>query len=147
MQIEVKGVEETQKALKQVVQAIKELSIGAVDEASRNIAQNIQVVFKGSPNGFRDKTGALRESIRGGYIGQTPDSVEAFVGAGDERLGSDGKRTEQYAQFVEFPELYPSKRRDTAFLRPGVLMFKREILVSLKDRLTDKNISDQIQGV
>ena len=95
----------------------------AMDRATIDTADNIKVVFNGRPFGFKDDTGALRESIKGGFQKFTADGeVQGAVGAGGDNIGNEGKKTREYVQNVEFGEF--SNAGLTAFLRPGVLQYE-----------------------
>lgn len=91
----------------------------AINKAVKNTARDIKVIFKGTPFGFQDRTGALRGSIKGGIKSVKRNEIIGAVGAGDDSMGTDGKQTRKYVQFVEFGEF--SQAGLTAFLRPGVI--------------------------
>jgi len=91
----------------------------AVDASTKNTAKDIQNRFKGDGRGFRDRTGALRRSIKGGFVKFVGnDTARGQVGAGDSSPGSEGIPTEAYASIVEFGVSSPDRN---SYLRPGVL--------------------------
>jgi len=105
----------------------------AMKQAAEIAAGNIRDQFNGRPFGFKDKTGALRKSIKGDVLRVTGNEVIGFIRAGDDTIGSDGQQTRKYAELIEFGEF--SKAGNTAFLRPGVLLEKDTIRNIMTGRL------------
>lgn len=125
--IEVQGVDELISNIDKVVDGMeKQLKIG-VEKAMVNIAQDIKVIYKGGTSpGFKDRTGALRNSIVGGLDSSRDTSdIVGFVGAGDDSRGSEGKSTREYVEYIEFGEF--SKAGSTSFLRAGFQKSQRQI--------------------
>lgn len=141
IEMQVEGMEDLNKNLDKFIDEFKKRVPDAVDKGADKLAQNIQLTFRQgtvgtkisfkpgekpairnsrSGRGFHDVTGELRGSIRGGVSDElsTGDKVIGFVGAGDDSIGSDGKKTRDYVAHVEFGEF--SRAGDTSFLRPGV---------------------------
>ena len=138
--IEVEGLKELDKNLDDFILSLKSEAKKAMDLVTKNTAEDIKIIFKGRPGpGFKDRTGALRESIQGGLLEDqsTENEIVGFIGAGDDRLGSDGKQTRDYVNFVEFPEMRGhNTNRNTAFLRPGIMKAQRQITAMLAEQLS-----------
>ena len=119
--IEVDGIDDAMKKLDNLQVGIMRQVMVGLEKAMINTAEDIKVTYKGgrtSP-GFKDRSGALRASIRGGVVDSIEDGDEVgFVGAGDDSMGSDGKRTKDYVEYIEFGEF--SRAGHTSFLRSGV---------------------------
>lgn len=108
-----------------------------IDRACVHTAEWIKRNYTGGGRGFKDRTGALRRSIRGGLIGgffaedtTAPDlafDVEGYIGAGGSEVGSDGKETKQYVMFVELDGKFPKP-----FLLPGTLERLNSIISTFK---------------
>ena|SRR3990167_2757293 len=128
IEIEITGQDKMLKSLDNIISKIDNIALKAVEKASVNTSEDIKVVFKGgSSPGFKDRSGALRASIRGGISEELTngDSIVGFVGAGDNQIGSAGKSTKDYVEFIEFGEF--SRAGNTSFLRAGVKMAERSI--------------------
>jgi len=125
--IEVQGIEELEDRLNKIPEKIKQLSSFALDKVCDQVATNIQATYRGgSSPGFKDRTGALRGSIRGSFLSYEGEDVAVgFVGAGDDMIGSNGKKTKDYVEMVEFGEF--SRAGNTSFLRAGVQKLSRSI--------------------
>ena len=125
IEIGVEGVKEAQESMDRLSKGIERQIMYGLERAMQDTVDNIKITFKGRPGpGFHDKSGALRSSIRGGIAIQDGDEV-GFIGAGDERMGSDAKRTEDYVGFIEFGEF--ARAGNTSFLRAGVQKNMRNI--------------------
>ena len=119
--IEVEGIDDAMKKLDNLEKGIMRQVMVGLERAMINTAEDIKVTYKGGRTapGFKDRSGALRASIRGGVVDSIEDGDEVgFVGAGDESMGSDGKRTKDYVEYIEFGEF--SRAGRTSFLRSGV---------------------------
>lgn len=93
----------------------------------KKVSSDIRTTFSGNPLGFKDRTGALRKSIKGEFIGIVGGEALGRVSVGDNSIGSNDKQTRTYATAVEFGEF--SQAGNTAFLRPGALA-SRPIIVT-----------------
>ena len=135
IEIEVEGIKEAQEVLDKLGAEIKRQVLYGLESAMENTAEDIKVQFKGGRSpGFKDRSGALRASIRGGVTDSIDDGDEVgFIGAGDESLGSDGKQTKDYVAFIEFGEF--SRAGNTSFLRAGVQKNMRQIVEIIKESI------------
>ena len=151
--VEVQGLDELVKKLDEIPEKFRLQIKSGMGVVADKVAQNIQVTFKGGVRpGFRDQTGALRASIKGGLSEEMSqgDAVVGFVGAGDDSPGSDGRPTREYVKYVEFGEFIRkrslksytlkgiealSQTRSTSFLRAGVQMLQRDIGVMLSEQV------------
>lgn len=127
-EVKITGQDKIADAIHRIIDNVENIARGAVTKAAENTAQDIKVIFKGGGSpGFKDRSGALRESIVGGLSHEltTRDDIVGFIGAGGTNLGSDGKPTKDYVQYVEFGEF--SNAGNTSFLRAGVEQSKRQI--------------------
>ena len=128
IEIEVDGIKDAMAQLDNLSKGIERQVLIGLEKAMKNTADDIKVQFKGGRTapGFKDRTGALRASITGGVIDSPDEGDEVgFIGAGDDRIGSDGKRTRDYVTHIEFGEF--SKAGNTSFLRAGVQKNFRQI--------------------
>lgn len=135
IEIEVDGIDEATKKLGKLGTQIERQVMMGLEKAMKNTAEDIKVVYKGGRGpGFKDQTGALRESIKGGVIDSTESGDEVgFIGAGDNSIGSDGKQTRDYVKYVEFGEF--SNAGNTSFLRSGVQKNMRTIKQIISDSI------------
>ena len=125
----VKGKKELQDAFNQIISNLDLRAERAVDFVMRNTAEHIKRDFSGRTKGFKDKTGALRASIKGGFLANRGDEIVGFTGAGDDMIGSNGKPTRYYVHFVELGEFYGHGH--TSFLRAGIMERSRTIAKEL----------------
>ena len=138
--VKVEGIDELDLAIDEVLTQIRNNSVMAITKTAENLAQDIKVVYKGgSSPGFKDRSGALRESIVGGFLSEDQDTVVGFVGAGNDSIGSDKKATRNYVTYIEFGEF--TKAGSTSFLRSGVMRFQKSIVNSLIHELS-KGLED-----
>ena len=134
--IEVEGVEEAMQRIDSIAKNLERQVLVGLEKAMENTAEDIKVTYKGgrSAPGFKDRSGALRASIRGGVTDSLSDGDEVgFVGAGDDTIGSDGKLTKDYVSYIEFGEF--SKAGHTSFLRSGVQKNIRQIVSIIQDSI------------
>ena len=92
----------------------------------KKVSEDIRTTFSGNPLGFKDRTGALRKSIKGKFLGVIKDEALGRISVGDYSIGSNGQQTRAYASAVEFGEF--SVAGNTSFLRPGALASKPIII-------------------
>src|SRR3990167_3434801 len=88
------------KAVDKLFEDFKHRAERGVWAACMDTAEYIRSTYTGGLKGFKDRTGQLRRSIKGGLNEVTDNEISGFIGAGDERIGSDGKATKDYALFV-----------------------------------------------
>ena len=133
--IEIQGIDDVVKNISKVVDNLETQLKNAIEKASTNTAEDIKVIFKGGTSpGFKDRTGALRNSISGGLVDNPEtDTIQGFVGAGDDTLGDNGKQTKDYVAYIEFGEF--SKAGSTSFLRAGVQASQRQIADIIKNEI------------
>ena len=145
--IEVDGIEELQENIKRMSDNILRSGHRVIDEIAYRIAGNIREKYTGRV-GFKDRTGALRNSIQGGIVeafGGVSEDPVGVVRAGDDTIGSQGKQTADYVTYVEFGELYGHDQ--TSFLRPGVMESHGIILTEVAQAMNpDVLIKDTISG-
>lgn len=138
--VKVEGIDELDLAIDEVLTQIRNNSVMAITKTAENLAQDIKVVYKGgSSPGFKDRSGALRESIVGGFLSEDQDTVVGFVGAGNDSIGSNNQATRNYVTYIEFGEF--TKAGSTSFLRSGVMRFQKSIVNSLIHELS-KGLED-----
>lgn len=135
IEIQVEGLKEAQEVLDKLGAEIQRQVLLGLEVAMENTAEDIKVVFKGgNAPGFKDRSGALRASIRGGVVDSLEDGDEVgFVGAGDDTLGSNGKKTKDYVAYIEFGEF--ERAGNTSFLRSGVQKNMRQIVNIIKEHI------------
>ena len=138
--VKVEGIDELDLAIDEVLTQIRNNSVMAITKTAENLAQDIKVVYKGgSSPGFKDRSGALRDSIVGGFVSEDQDTVVGFVGAGNDSIGSNNQATRNYVTYIEFGEF--TKAGSTSFLRSGVMRFQKSIVNSLIHELS-KGLED-----
>ena len=140
-EVEIQGLKELQENIDKFVTGFHRQAKVAIEKAASNTAEDIKVIFKGgAAPGFKDRSGALRESIVGGLDDQatSEDEIVGFVGAGNDLIGSSKKRTREYVEAIEFGEF--SKAGSTSFLRAGVQMQARQIQSILAEELKMEKI-------
>ena len=130
-EMRVEGKKELQGAFNRIISNIKNRAEGAVDSVMKNTAEHIKREFSGRTKGFEDRTGALRASIKGGFLENRGNEIIGFVGAGDDTIGSNRKPTRDYVHFVELGEFYGHGH--TSFLRAGMMEQSRKIAKGLID--------------
>lgn len=147
MTIEIEGIDEALQNINNLAKGIERQVLIGLEKAMANTADDIKVTYKGggSAPGFRDRSGALRASIRGGVTDSMSDGDEVgFVGAGDDTIGSEGKATREYVKYIEFGEF--SRAGSTSFLRDGVQKNMRQIVDIIKEAVGEKAMSDILDG-
>ena len=148
IEIEVQGIEELQERIVKMQENILRSGHRVIDEVAYTIAGNIREKYTGGRSGFRDRTGALRNSIQGGIVeafGGVSEDPVGVVRAGDETIGSQGKATADYVTYVEYGELYGHDQ--TSFLRPGVQESYGIILTEIAQAMNpDILIKDTMSG-
>jgi len=117
---EIHGLDETLETLDDFKDSVRSQGRQAVQFACEGGAFLIQNFYTGPTKGFYDNTGQLRKSIKGQFLYENPDEIEGAVSAGDNRIGTAGKPTREYAPVVE-------SMRKKAFLRPGMVEFASQM--------------------
>jgi len=136
VEMELEGMEDINKLIEKIKKAIVVQSREGLERATSYTAHFIRSNYTGFPmQGFKDRTGALRRSIKGGLADGMQSETEAvgFVGAGDDNIGSEGQPTKNYVGYVEFGNF--SQAGDTSFLMPGILVAKPHILGLITDSI------------
>lgn len=134
--IEVQGIEELDSKIDSIIEKIKAQLSDGLEMACQDTAENIKSIYTGGrvAPGFKDRTGALRSSIKGGIEDNQPEGqINGFVSAGDDSIGTDGKTTREYVSHVEFGEF--AKAGNTSFLRAGVQTAQRNIATIIKNSI------------
>ena len=126
--IEIEGLDDLVKRLEKIPDNLRLQVKDAMGDVALRVAQEIKDTFTGGrKQGFKDRTGALRDSINGGLAEELSqdDDVVGFVSAGTDSIGSDNKPTREYVEHVEFGEF--RKAGHTSFLRAGVQQNTRNL--------------------
>lgn len=164
IELKISGVEDLQKNIENLLGLIIENAKFGLKKAIDATVKDIKIGFAGKP-GFFDQTGALRKSIVGGITSSSGNEVTGFISAGDDSIGSNGLRTRDYVNFVEYPELRrqkfvlkPNKKvderaqslsvnitRNTSFLRPGTQLARRKIVQIVQNAIVPEKLKEHPQ--
>lgn len=135
------GGKETQRNIKRLINAIDDGIFDGMENATEFAKNNIKIEYDGLPDGFKDRSGELRKSIDNGVFRKGKDII-GFLTAGNERIGSSGKPTGEYAIYLEFNQT--RSKRNTAFIVPGAFKNVPEMIARIRAFISEAAIKTKL---